>query len=170
MATVSTQPRSKRANQASTVNPYQTPAPVEQSRKATKEIAAPALHSDRTIGVTTFLGGVIAGAILIARNNVLVGRTGGGILFLLVAIVWQAVLIGVALALPFDMPTGVGFLVGMAHAVALQQLAKHWFAKPYALLAAGRGQWGHWGLAAAAIAVTLGCTVSIIAFLVTYFG
>jgi hypothetical protein len=121
----------------------------------------PALHSDRAIGASTFLGGVIAGAILVARNQALLGRNSQAIIFLCGAIAWQAILIAVSLALPFEVPSGIWMGVSAAHAFLFQQIAKHVFAQPYARIAEGHGQWAPWGLAAAVTAVTITMVGSI---------
>ncbi|MBL8891652.1 MAG: hypothetical protein JNL67_16855 [Planctomycetaceae bacterium] len=162
MATVSSQPRPKTPNRtAAPVNPYQAPVATPPTRKAASPVATrpatnvPALHSERAIGVSTFLGGAIAGAILVARNQMLLGRKTQAITFLLATMVWQAILIAVSLALPFEVPGGVWMGVSVAHALLFQQIAKHLFAQPYAQIAEGRGQWASWGIAAAAVVVTM---------------
>lgn len=168
MATVSSQPRPKTPNRAVTpVNPYQAPVATPPTRKAASTVAAspeanvPALHSERAIGVSTFLGGVIAGAILVARNQMLLGRKTQAITFLLATMVWQAILIAVSLALPFEVPSGIWMGVSVAHALLFQQIAKHLFAQPYARIAEGHGQWASWGIAAAAVVVTITVVGSI---------
>ncbi len=162
MATVSSQPRPKTPTRAAApVNPYQAPLATQPSRKAASPVAkcpeasVPALHSDRAIAVSTFLGGVIAGAILVARNQALLGRKTQAITFLLATMVWQAILIAVTLALPFEVPSGIWMGVSVAHALLFQQIAKQLFAQPYAQIAEGRGQWASWGIAAAAVVVTM---------------
>jgi hypothetical protein len=168
MATVSSQPRPKNSNRAATlVNPYQAPVATPPTRKAASLVTThpvadvPALHSDRAIGASTFLGGVIAGAILVARNQALLGRNSQAIIFLCGAIAWQAILIAVSLALPFEVPSGIWMGVSAAHAFLFQQIAKHVFAQPYARIAEGHGQWAPWGLAAAVTAVTITMVGSI---------
>jgi hypothetical protein len=172
MATVSRQPRPKTPNRVATpVNPYQTPVATTPTRQAARRVAepvtnrpeasVPALHGDRAIAVSTFLGGVIAGAILIARNHVLLGRKSQAAFFLVGAIAWQAILIAVSLALPFEVPSGLWMGVSVAHALLFQQIAKQLFAQPYARIAEGRGQWASWGIAPAAIVVTITIVGSI---------
>jgi len=164
MATVSSHPTAKRfQTAAANVNPYQTPTSVPGERKAVANAAAvPALHSDRAIGVATFLGGVVAGGILVARNNFLLGRNADGVMFLTGAVFWQAFLIGLALALPFALPGGISIMICLAHAFGMKFIAQQMFAEQYAEITAGRGQWGHWGLALLAIAIPLVTIFSIV--------
>ncbi len=172
MATVSRQVsrRNSRKNPAK-ANPYQSPTVVQQKHNSEPgQLDVPALHSVRAIGLTTFLGGVIAGAFLIARNHALQGRKSTGALFLLGAIVWQALLLGVAFSLPFEFPGGLGFLVGMAHALAFQQIAKISFAEHIQMIADGRGQWASWHYPVAAATITMGVMVGVLVTLATLFG
>lgn len=164
MATVPNSLQVQRSKNApANPNPYQTPSNTRMERKiAVQATVVPALHSDRTIGVATFLGGVVAGAILITRNNFMLGQKADAVLFLMASIVWQAILIGVALVLPFALPSGVSMGIVFGQAFVMQLIAKHSFAKQYATIAAGRGQWGHWGWAALSIAVPVVTIFSIV--------
>ncbi len=166
MATVSGPTQVRRApNVTANANPYQTPASTRSDRKTvSKATSVPALHSDRAIGVASFLGGVIAGAILLARNNFLLGRITDGIMCLAVSVVWQAFVIFVALSLPFALPGGIsmGIVFGQAH--LMQLIAKQSFAEQYAAIAAGRGQWGHWGWPLLAISIQLVTIFSLLVF------
>lgn len=166
MATVTRESSPKNSNRvAKPVNPYQTPNATSPVRKSSGPIAkpiaprpaekVPALHSDRAILGSTLFGGVIAGAILVARNQVLLGRKTPAMLFLSGAIAWQAILIALSLSLPFEVPSQIWMCVSATHAVLFQLIAKQLFAQPYARIAEGHGQWAPWGLAAAAVVVTL---------------
>lgn len=177
MATVTSQPRPKNSNRVVTpVNPYQAPtvstptwnvgSPISKSPAA----SVPALHSDRAIGVTTFLGGVIAGAILVARNHALLGNKAQAVTFVLGAIAWQAILVAVSVALPFEVPSVIWMGVSMGHALLFQRIAKHLFAEPYARIAEGGGQWASWVLAAAAIVTTIIGVVSILVIALLLLG
>lgn len=171
MATVSSPTQVRRVpNATANANPYQTPAGIRSDRNSLSEAASvPALYSDRVIGVTSFLGGVVAGAILSARNFFLLGRTADAILFLLAAIVWQAFLIGVALAFPLELPSGVSMGLAFGHAFLMQFIARRSFAEQYAAIAAGRGRWGHWSLAIVAVAVPYVMIVSAVVFVTVMF-
>lgn len=172
MATVSSPAQVRRApNVTANANPYQTPTSVRSDRKTvSKATSVPALHSDRAIGVASFLGGVIAGAILLARNNFLLGRIADGIMCLAVSVVWQAFLIFVALSLPFALPGGVSMGIAFGQAYLMQLIAKQSFAEQYAAIAAGRGHWGHWGWALLAIAIPLVTIVSLVVFVTVAFS
>lgn len=175
MATVTSHQSPKPARHVKAqVNPYQAPVAVPTKHKPTRSISTPspvpALHSARAIGVTTFLGGVIAGAILIARNHALLRNSSDGVVFLVGAFCWQVCLIAVSLSLPFVVPSMIWMMVGTAHALVFQQIASHLFAKPYESIAAGNGKWASGWYAAAAVIWTMVATLSIAIPLLILFG
>lgn len=173
MATVSSQPQVQRSkNPAVNANTYLTPASVRSDRKTVSTAATvPALHSDVTIGVATFLGGIIAGAILVSRNHFLLGKKADAIALFVAAIVWVVFLVGVALSLP-DEPILIRVFFGvitLGHAFGMLLIAQNQFAEQYAAITAGRGRWGHWGWALLAIAIPLVPVVSILFFSILVF-
>jgi len=150
MATVSIQAPSR-------LNPYQTPAVAPQGRlAASKEQAGPVLHGVRSIGIATFLGGVIAGSILMARNFWQLGQSVNAIACVAFAIVWQAFLVALAIVLPSGLPGGFGVFIGLVHAFAFQHIATAYFAKEYAMIAQGHGRSAHWSMA---VLVTVGTLI-----------
>ena len=169
MATVTSHQSPKPARHVKAqVNPYQAPVAFPTQHKPTRTVSTvstptqiPALHSARAIAATTFLGGVIAGAILIARNHALLRSKSDAVIFLFGACCWQVCLIAVSLSLPFVVPGTIWMMIGTAHALVFQQIASHLFAKPYESIAAGNGKWASGWYAAAAVLGTMVATLSI---------
>jgi hypothetical protein len=132
------------------VNPYQAPATARATRSRVQPTPqVPALHGDRSIAMATFVGGVISGSVLFARNLWLLGRT-------------AAALTAIALSLPWDVPLGIWMIVGVTHTLVFQQMAKATFRNSYAQIADGHGRLAHWGLAVVLTTATLVLTISIL--------
>jgi hypothetical protein len=145
------------------VNPYQAPATARATRSRVQPTPqVPALHGDRSIAMATFVGGVISGSVLFARNLWLLGRTAAALTAVALAVVWQGLLSGIALSLPWDVPLGIWMIVGVTHTLVFQQMAKATFRNSYAQIADGHGRLAHWGLAVVLTTATLVLTISIL--------
>lgn len=143
MSTVTMQSRSQRSRQATgSGNPFlaHMTALKVQPTETTKS-DGPSLHRPMEIAISTFVGGILAGALLMARNHVLLGQKLVAVAFLLGAIAFKFVLLAAFLLLTFTWPHIILILVNVSLPLLFIWVAMDSFAKPYALIAAGRGKW-----------------------------
>jgi hypothetical protein len=152
-------------------NPYAPPkAPLESgpSPHAGEEAPTSRLYSPGQVAFAAFLGGPFAGAWFIAANQRALGRGQRATTALVLGGVATALLIGLAVILPEDVPTLVftlgvcGAAAAIAHQMFGADLQRHKDA------GGELGSWGRvvgfgllWGVAVAAVAV--GVVVGLVA-------
>jgi hypothetical protein len=99
------------------------------------------LYTAQQIALATFLGGPIAGCLLLASNHATFGRASARMQTIVWGLVGTAVAIAVALALPQNVPNSI---VPVAYTSAVYQFAKTKEGADYQSRLAGAGRQPYW--------------------------
>lgn len=87
------------------------------------------LHDPQAVGIATFLGSPVAGAMLMALNERAVGRPREAWKVLGLGLAASAAIVALSMLLPSSIPSGAFGGVNVAIAMGARQLATEWFRK-----------------------------------------